>query len=134
MARTTTTLVQGIIEVDSSISLDPFITVANRLVTKLLDEESGLTTEDLELIERWLSAHFYAVRDPRTTAERAGPVSANFEGKTAMYFEFTRYGQMAMLLDTTGILSNLSQNAGKTTITASATWMGDEDDRGDVED
>jgi len=122
--RTTSEAVAGIIEVDASISLTPFIEVANALVTKCCSEDDYDDTW-LELIERWLSAHFYAQRDVRPSQERAGPVSMSYESEIGLGFDNTRYGQMAMRLDTEGGLSALNQQAkqgGK--ITAGISWLG----------
>jgi hypothetical protein len=67
------------------------------------------TAVRLELIERWLAAHFYTVFDPRTESEGAGQGRARFEGKTAMYLQSSKYGQHACLLDTNGSLAELSR-------------------------
>ena len=115
MARTTATQVKDIIETDPSIiavdaDLDPFILVANELVTEVCTGTNGPTTAytatRLELIERWLAAHFYAIRDPRATSESAG-VSASYESAVDLGMSLTRYGQQARLLDTNGGLSRL---------------------------
>jgi hypothetical protein len=135
MARTTDAAVAGIIEVDTNITLTPFIETANQMVTDACGE-ADYTEAKLELIERWLAAHFYAIRDPRATAERAGPVGANFESKVDLGLAITRYGQQAMALDTEGGLRALSEQAtgGPGRITAGVTWLGTddwEDDDGD---
>ena len=44
------------------------------------------------------------MRDPRAAKSTIGPTSFTYEGKTGMGLEFTRYGQMALLLDSTGTL------------------------------
>ena len=88
MARTTKAYIATIIELDDSIvpndaAMEPFITVANELVTEVCTGDAGPTTaytaSRLELIERWLAAHFYAIRDPRVSSEGAGGVSASYE-------------------------------------------------------
>lgn len=123
--RTTSQLVAGIIEVDISIPLDPFIAVASELVTELCtDSDTGYSDERLELIERWLSAHFYTNRDPRPTREEAGPVSASYQSKVALNLASSHYGQTAMMLDTAGGLSELSRDLQKRTLTVS--WLGTE--------
>src|SRR5512145_1460222 len=127
MARTTSVNVASIIEVDVSIDLAPFISVANELVTEKC-VASGYTDERLELIERWLAAHFYCTRDPRPTREQAGPVSQSLQSVVDLGLNNSHYGQTAMLLDSAGNLRNL--NKGQKT--ASVTWLGNEDDRGDV--
>lgn len=112
MARTTSELVGGIIEVDATISLTPFILVANELVTEKCTGTQGPTTaysdERLEVIERWLAAHFYAIRDTRVASESAG-VSASYQYKLGLNMSVTMYGQQAMLLDTNGQLAKLSK-------------------------
>lgn len=109
--RTDSTAVQGIIEVDVTIDLDPFIETANALVTEVC-VPLGYDGVRLELIERWLSAHFYAIRDPRAKTEQAGEVQESFWGKIDLGFNQTREGQMAMLLDTKGGLKALDANGG----------------------
>lgn len=111
-ARTTETAVKGIIEVDaiSVSSLEPFISIANELVT---EKCGGLGYSDtrLELIERWLSAHFYTVRDPRVTSETAGPVSASYQSSVSLGLNSSHYGQTALRLDTMGGLASLEQGS-----------------------
>lgn len=119
MARTTSELVGGIIEVDDSISLEPFIATATSLVDRIATP-SELSASDLELVERWLSAHFYAMRDPRPTSEKAGPVAEDYQSAVALGLNASHYGQQAMLLDTSGTLRRLSRGISK----AKVTWLG----------
>jgi hypothetical protein len=105
--RTTEEAVGLIIELDEDIDLTPFIETANFLVDQVcLDSDYSDVT--LEIIERWLSAHFYAVRDPRTVSESVRGISERFEGRTDLGLDFTRYGQMAMLLDVEGNLKAIN--------------------------
>jgi len=123
--RTTSEAVQAIIETETTISLVPFIEAANALVTERCGDVSTYDATRLELIERWLSAHFYAQRDVRLTQERAGPVSESFESVIALGFDNTRYGQMAMRLDSAGGLSALNEQTKQgAKITAGITWLG----------
>ena len=124
--RTTDAAVQGIIDTDATIPLTPFIETANNLVTELCTATPpGYDATKLELIERWLSAHFYAVRDPRTVAETAGSVSDTFRGKVALHLDQTVYGQQAMLLDTFGNLASLNlRMKGKGSGSPSVSWAG----------
>lgn len=133
MPRTTAAQVKAIIETDSSIivadaDLDPFILVANELVTELCTGTAGptpaYTGTRLELIERWLAAHFYCVRDPRSTSESAG-VSVNYENKVDLGLSLSRYGQQAKLLDTAGGLATLDEQTKKgTNRRVSVSWLG----------
>jgi len=131
MARTTTSNVVGIIEIDSGISLTPFIEVANALVTEVCslatDSDGDLVYDAtrLELIERWLAAHFYHIRDPKSSREEVDDVAATYRSIVEIGFNNTHYGQMAMRIDTNGGLARLDKSAkdGKTT-TVSLTWLG----------
>lgn len=133
MSRTTATAVQGIIEHDSNISLTPFVEAANNMVTKHCSGVSDYSAADLELIERWLTAHFYAIRDPRASAERAGKVSQTLKSKVDLGLSVTHYGQMAMQLDWAGGLAALDQRIKKGLAPSLGfTWLGAEE--GELED
>lgn len=127
MARTTSTAVGLIIEVDSDISLDPFIEVANALVTENCSTDDYDATR-LELIERWLAAHCYTIRDMRAMAEGAKGISEKKQSKVDLGFDTSHYGQMAMRLDTVGGLAALNEKSktGKHGL-ISASWLGTED-------
>jgi hypothetical protein len=124
VARTTDILVGGIIEVDATIPLEPFITAANQLVTELLTSK-GHSADRLEMIERYLSAHFYTLRDPRPVVETAGPVSQTNQSKVDLYLCTSHYGQTAILLDTSGTLAAVNDEAkGGGKKTATVYWVG----------
>lgn len=125
MSRTTSTAVEGIIEVDANISLDPFIEAANNVVTKCCGDSTNYDAADLELIERWLSAHFYTCRDMRAESEKAGSVSEKKQSKVDLGFDTSHYGQMAMRLDVEGGLGQLNERIknGKGN-TYGVTWLG----------
>jgi len=121
--RTTAAEVESIIEVDATISLTPFITIANELVTEYCADED-YTEARLALIETWLAAHFYAVRDLRVASESAG-VSVSYYGSVGQNLSGTMYGQQAMVLDTAGGLASLNKQVGtgkKSSV--SCTWLG----------
>lgn len=125
MARTTASAVEAIIEVKATVSVTPFIEVANDLVTNVCTA-SSYSVATLELIERWLAAHFYAIRDPRRESEEADEVAAKFKSKVELGFNVTHYGQMAMRLDTAGNLAALDSRTNKGLATAGVgiTWLG----------
>lgn len=106
--RTTESLVEGIIETEVSIPLDPFIEVANALVNEVC-LNSSYTETYLELIERWLAAHFYAVRDNRRDTEQVGSVRERFQYKVDLDLRVTIYGQQALLIDFKGNLRRLTE-------------------------
>lgn len=124
MVRTTDALVKGIIEVDDDISLTPFIDIANELVTEccIAGEHSD---SRLKLIETWLAAHCYTVRDMRAESEKAGPVSEKKQSKVDLGFDTSHYGQMAMRLDTEGGLAALNKKSKEGGgVTVGVTWLG----------
>jgi len=125
--RTTPAAVALIIEVDDEISLTSFIEVANVLVTECCSTDDYDATR-LELIERWLSAHVYTIRDMRASEERAGPVSERKQSAIALGFDTSHYGQMAMRLDTKGGLAILNEQMKKGKGQAvQISWLGDND-------
>jgi len=114
MPRTTPELVAGIIEADVDIPLDPFIEAATMLIDRVVavvkddDGSDYYNSTQLEVIERWLAAHFYAVRDPRPVFEGVGKVQVSNESKVDLNLNNTRYGEQAMLLDSSGALARLN--------------------------
>ena len=129
--RTTAILVGEIIAVNASISLTPFIEVASAIVTKHCTHVD-FTAAELELVERWLSAHFYRMRELQVAEKRAAPVSQSFNSVLYTGFDNSTYGQMAMRIDWSGALSALNEQAKKGgLLTAGITWLGtpvEEDD------
>jgi len=126
--RTTSDAVSAIIRVKTGASLTPFIEAANALVTELCAEVTTYNDARLELIERWLSAHFYAIYDPRRESDKAGVVSKKIQSRVDLGFDVTHYGQMAMRLDTNGELAALNEQIknGSRYVPASVSWLGTE--------
>lgn len=124
MARTDSIAVGLIIEVDDSISLTPFIEAANALVTQHCTN-TDFTAAQLELIERWLAAWAYALRDKRATSDNARGVGQNYQHVEALGFDANEYGQVAMRLDWSGALASLN-NANKKGLRRSVgvSWVG----------
>jgi hypothetical protein len=125
--RTTSQLVEGILltNYDSKRvpSLQPFIdtatTVVDRLVIFARSKGLLLTATELELIERWLSAHFYGIADQFYQSKKTLDSEGVFQGKTAMMLDATLYGQQALLLDWTNSLDQLQKQ-----VRVRAFWMG----------
>lgn len=88
-----------------------FITTANMLVTSHLGA-AGLTDEVLKEIERYLAAHVLSLRDQRTKSVSVDVLSESYQGQWGMGLNGTSYGQMAVLLDTSGILAKLAKFGG----------------------
>ncbi len=119
--RVTTVEVKEIITT-TRVDIDAHITAANSLVTSELGGE-GLGTTRLKEIERWLAAHFLAHAGTDSTPgqvveEAIGETRRRFsEGQAAFgNLGSTRYGKMAMLLDTTGKLAGLGKSRARFTV------------------
>lgn len=105
MARTTATEVKEIITTSlSDAAVTAYIGIANRMVTANLSDQS-LSDETLEDIECWLTAHLIATTKERfTTAEKIGDASVNYAGVFGEGLKSTNYGQMVLMLDTSGTM------------------------------
>ena len=109
--RVTTDEVREIIPLESSFTdamVTAMITGANVVVTEVCTD-SSLDTAHLKEIERWLSAHFCAIRDMRAATEKTGPASISFQYKVDLRLDVTMYGQQAMIIDTSGALARLNK-------------------------
>jgi hypothetical protein len=134
--RTTIVLVEAILDgVAPGTDMTPYIDAANELVSEKcatvfpgvmeqLDsaglpiytpESGGFVYSDhrLELIERWLGAHFYAIFDPRSVVEKAGSVLQQIQSRVDLGLNLTHYGQTAMRLDTQGALAVMNNGMNK---------------------
>ena len=130
--RTTYAAVALIVEVDAEISTDlaPFIEVASQMVTDICtDYDPAYDATKLELIERWLAAHFYAIRDQRRDMEKAETVSRSFQYKVDLALDQTIYGQQAKIIDHLGGLAALDGRVkrGKAKVTPGVMWAGTTD-------
>lgn len=108
--RTTPAGVKEILETDlTDAIIDAFISGATQLLnTKLADK--GLSDDLMEEIERWLTAHMIAsTRERQAISEKAGPAEQEFTDVYDRGLDSTSYGQMAMTLDPTGTLYDLSE-------------------------
>lgn len=124
MSRTTDTAVRRIIEIDDDLTTSPFIEAASAMIT---EHCSSLDTTTAELVERWLSAHFICIYDPRATKEGAKNVTATYQSKVALGLNVSHYGQMALSLDSSGGLASWNSTVvNGTRKTASLSWGGTE--------
>lgn len=123
-ARTNRRLVIGILDTPNmSADYSPYILSANTLTTGVclpgvtnpqVHYTDGYVGSNMELIERWLSAHFYCIFDPRSSFNQ-GPdfISDTIESKIDLGLKVTRYGQQALLMDYGGYLAAM-ENAQQT--------------------
>jgi hypothetical protein len=133
MVRTTSQKVREVADTDSSIVMGPFIDTASSLVDWLAaqDSDGNLSSATLTLIETWLAAHFYAHKDPIAYSSKSVGRSRDvYQGTAGMNLNSTRFGQTALMLDTTGNLKSLSESKGKGRIA----WLGKAYDNHDTTD
>lgn len=127
MSRTTSAAVEAVLQGDydstASPPLSPFIetasAVVDRVATCATRKSWALSSTELELIERWLAAHFYCQGDPAYVARSTAGASGSFTGQFGMGLDNTRYGQQALAMDTSGCLAALAKGR-----RAGAAWLG----------
>ena len=131
--RTTDDMVGEVVEWDEDIPLSPFKTAANLIVNRVVvpaknaDGSPYYTDEDeLAIIETWLAAHFYCIRDPRTQFEGVKSIMTRFQTKVDLGLSVTHYGQQAIRLDTSGNLASFDRSLQKGPIRRriSLHWLG----------
>ena len=108
---------------DGSTDLTPYMETATAIVDRVytcsVNKGKALSTIELELIERWLSAHFYCASDQPFSSKSVAGRSGSYQGQTGMGLTGTKYGQVALNVDWSGCLSNLDKRQ-----VASASWLG----------
>lgn len=95
--------------------VDGFITIANRMVTDNLAGESSFGDDELAEIEKWLTAHLISItKERQVRAETVGDVRVEFTGKFGDGLKMTTYGQMVLVLDSSGILASMGKQKAST--------------------
>ena len=106
--RATDEDVRAYVSLGSSISTTPYISAANALVEANL-ASSGLSSTILTQIEIFLAAHFAVLSTERGGLRRDafGDSSQSYQTISEKFtgLNTTRYGQQAIVLDTTGTLA-----------------------------
>jgi len=108
--RTTVDLVKNILDntLLSNAVIESYIASANVFVTEALNEV-GLSDAILAEIEMWLTAHMIVItRERQSIKEEAGSASITYANVFGAGLKSTTYGQMALMLDSTGTLAVLS--------------------------
>lgn len=122
MARTTVTLVQALLQQDYDTNNNPdlnqYIAGATLFVNKVVSMQRWLDwvpaadqTASAEYLERLISAHMYCCVDQPYSSKSTSNASGSFQGKTDKKLQGTKYGQMALDFDVSGVTSALDQRA-----------------------
>lgn len=93
----------------SKTDVTAFIAAADIIVDKHLSGNSNFSNEELKEIERWIAAHFVAIDDPAFRSEKVGDTQVQYDvGKLGEGLASTRWGQQALAMDHSGVLSTIS--------------------------
>ena len=86
----------------------PTLTAHIDTASLLVDDHclaSGYTDTRLELIERWLAAHFYSITSPQAESEGVRGITEKKFGKVELGLSQTRFGDQVKFLDLAGGLA-----------------------------
>lgn len=125
MSRTTVNAVQKILLKDwnGADLLDPFIEAATAVVDRVdvcaAARSRTLTSTELELVERWLAAHFYAMSNQQLSSKSTKGAGGSFRASGGLNLDGTTYGQTARTLDYSGCLDAIAKRK-----VAAAVWLG----------
>jgi len=109
MARVTVDDVLDIIDTTDEDMVDACIISANAFVTNTLTGK-GLNDSIMKEIERWLTGHMVASTKERQIKKAgAGGAEVEYVGKFDLGLYGTTYGQMAVMLDTSGTLTDIAK-------------------------
>lgn len=61
-------------------------------------------------VQKWLAAHFIAIRDKISVHEEAGTAEIQYSDVFGENLSSSHYGQTAMVMDTSGRLQSISQS------------------------
>lgn len=109
-SRTSAAAVKAIMDTDvtaDQITASGLLDDAYNFVTAHLGT-SGLGTDLLSSIEKWVCAHMVSVGlDRQLQKGKGGPAEATYTGQYGMNLQMTSYGQTAISLDTSNTLASV---------------------------
>ena len=105
--RTTSAAVALISDLPDGFNFDPFIETASMLITEIVDEgcAASYSAAKLEMLERWLAAHFASIQAPRVTSKSANGASVSYSmSSLGEGLKGSVYGLQVLSLDGNGCL------------------------------
>ena len=108
--RTTEEAVALISHFPTDFNFLPFIETASMLIDDIVASgcAAAYSPAKLELMERWLAAHFAAIQSPRLTSKSANGASVSFATTSlGEGLKGSAYGLQVLTLDTAGCLRGL---------------------------
>lgn len=102
---TTAEAVQQIIDYDQEFipDLTPFLDTAVALTDSVIG--TALSDAMLEQVQKYLTAHLIGVTDPRLQSAQVKSLLESYQVKLSLGLGVTHFGQVAMMLDTSGKLA-----------------------------
>ena len=130
MPRTTDDEVIGVLQRDydtlNAPPLDQYVRAAGKIVDRVAacaavksQPFGNLDSEQLAILETWLSAHLYVQSDQNLSSKSTLGASGQFQGQTAKRLESSKYGQTCIGIDTSGCILNIFERT-----VASLDWVG----------
>ena len=97
--------VQQIIDYDQELipDLTPFLDTAVALTDSVIG--TALADPLLEQVQKYLTAHFVGITDPRLQTAQVKSLLETYQVKLSLGLGVTHFGQVAMTLDTSGKLA-----------------------------
>ena len=110
MAKVDTNKLKSIIEYADGMDVAPFVSTAELLVNEELADK-GLSDDRLDEIAHYLAAHCVSLRERQSTDVYRGSARDTYAGVFGMKLNSSQYGQMALLLDTSGTLESIQDKS-----------------------
>jgi len=86
--------------------IDPYIKSTHLFILRVFAGNTSLSAITLSEIEKWFTAHIIAtIHDRPASQEKIGDASISYADTYAGGLASTTYGQMVMILDTTGLIA-----------------------------
>lgn len=112
--RTTAEKVLDIMDSGCTVStsiINRLIVAASAVVDQVFENDTDIGNTLLEEIECWLTAHMIASSVYRTASEEeVGDARVRYTGQWGKKLESTPYGQMLLVLDTTGKMAKMGKS------------------------
>lgn len=117
--RTTAAEVLDIMDSGCTVStniITRLIVAASAVVDQVFENDTDIGDTLLEEIECWLTAHMIASSVYRTASEEeVGDARVRYTGQWGKKLESTPYGQMLLVLDTTGKMAKMGKSGASIT-------------------
>jgi hypothetical protein len=83
--------------------------LTDRVATCSIRKNVPLDADELKIIEILLAAHAYKSSDQALSSKSTLSASGSFQGRTGNKLEGTKYGQKALIFDTSGCVENIDK-------------------------